>query len=68
MQWRGHTVRGTSSYLEPWKRITKFANDIVKQLRQRFPPEEFLEALDVVDPRQWKAARDYDFAQSIPLV
>jgi CHASE3 domain sensor protein len=67
VQWRGHTIRGSTSYLEPWRRVTAFAHDIVKQLQKRFPNEDFLDALDIIDPQQWKAARDHDFSESIFL-
>lgn len=52
---------GKSSYFGPWKRLTTFANQIAKALSKRFPAEDFLEALDVVDPRQWVTAHDTSY-------
>ena len=33
----------------PWRRITKFANEIAGTIATRFPPEEFLKALDIIN-------------------
>ena len=41
------------------------ASDIVEELRKRFPTDAFLEALDVVDPRQWKTSRNHDFVEGM---
>jgi hypothetical protein len=56
--WRGHELNGRGTYKDPWKRITKFANEIVSKLLVRFPKQDFLDALDIFDPSQWKAARE----------
>jgi hypothetical protein len=45
----------------------KFANDVHKTLETRFPPEEFLEALDIIDPRTWNTALDHESGSSISL-
>jgi hypothetical protein len=63
--WRGHEIKGKDSYIKPWRRITTLANQIAGTIAHRFPSEEFLKALDVVDPREWGAARDPSFAASI---
>ena len=44
-----------------WRRITKLANQIAGTIVKRFPTEEFLKALDVVDPREWAMAHDQSF-------
>ena len=67
MGWKGHDIKGKGSYYGPWKRIVKFANDIHKTLETRFPPEEFLEALDIIDPRTWNTAFDHESGSSIFL-
>ena len=51
--WRGYVIKGKVSYLAPWKRVVKFANEIAATIVTRFPPEDFLKSLDVVDPREW---------------
>ena len=67
--WRGHQIRGTGSYLKPWKRITNFANQIAGTIAKRFPAEDFLKALDIIDPREWAAAQDHSFhARTFPLM
>jgi hypothetical protein len=43
-------------YFESWKRITIFANEISTKLLARFSKEDFIDALDIIDPRQWKQA------------
>lgn len=48
--WRGCKFTGRGTYFEPWKRITTFANEVSKRLFARFPKEEFIDALDIVDP------------------
>ena len=48
----------------PWRRITKFANEIAGTIAKRFPPEEFLKALDVVVPEEWVKAHDPSFTVS----
>ena len=48
----------------PWKRITKFANQIAGTIATRFPSEEFLKALDVINPREWATAHDPSFNAS----
>jgi hypothetical protein len=48
----------------PWKRITKFANQIAGTIATRFPSEEFLKALDVIIPREWATAHDPSFSAS----
>ena len=66
--WRGHVIRGKVSYLDPWKRIVTFANQIAEKIVKRFPSEDFLKALDVMDPRQWTDAHDQCFTASMFLV
>lgn len=48
----------------PWKRITKFANQIAVTIVKRFPPEDFLKVLDIVAPEEWKKAHDPSFSTS----
>lgn len=59
--WRGHQIKGKGSYLMPWRRITKLANQIAGTIAKRFPAEEFLKALDIIDPREWATAHDPSF-------
>ena len=66
--WRGHVIKGKGSYLGPWKRVVTFANQIAEKLAQRFPTEDFFQALDVMDPRQWADAHDQSFATSMFLL
>ena len=63
--WRGHVIKGKVSYLAPWKRVVKFANEIAATIVTRFPPEDFLKSLDVVDPREWVDAHDPAFNASM---
>ena len=65
--WRGHSIKGKASYLGPWKRIVRFANQIAGTIAKRFPSEEFLKALDVMDPRVWSDMQDRCFNASIPF-
>ena len=67
LTWRGHKIMGKGSYFGPWKRVTGFANEVAHRLLARFPREDFLDALDIVDPRQWRAAHDPNFYSSIFL-
>jgi hypothetical protein len=64
LQWRDHEIKGEESYLGPWDRITKFAVDISKKLLARFPQTEFLESLDILNPKIWKTARDPMYQKS----
>lgn len=48
----------------PWKRITKFANEIAGTIAKRFPPEKFLKILDVIVPEEWIKAHDPSFIVS----
>jgi len=48
----------------PWKRITKFANQISDTISTRIPTEDFLKALDVLVPKEWAAAHDSNFNSS----
>ena len=48
----------------PWRRITKFANEIAGTIAKRFPPGEFLKALDVIVPEEWVKAHDPSFTVS----
>ena len=66
--WRGYVIKGKVSYLAPWKRVVKFANEIAGTIAKRFPSEEFLKALDVVDPHEWADAHDRYFNASMSLV
>lgn len=59
--WREHSIKGTGSYLMPWRRITRFANAIASTITKRFPSEEFLKALDVIVPEEWIKANDPNF-------
>ena len=54
--------------MTPWRRITKFANQVAGTIATRFPPEEFLRALDVVVPDEWAKAHDPSFPASNVLV
>ena len=67
MSWKDDDIQGKGSYYGPWKRIVKFANDVRKVLETRFPPEEFLQALDIIDPQTWKTALDRESGSSILL-
>src|SRR5204863_257873 len=58
---------GPPVILPPGDEQSTLQTNIVVQLRKRFPPEDFLEALDVVDPQQYKSARHYNFSQSASL-
>jgi hypothetical protein len=40
--------------LKPWIEITQYANNLVDQLKKRFPSTPFLNALKILDPREWK--------------
>jgi hypothetical protein len=42
-----------------------FANDVDETLKTRFPAEEFLEAMDIIDPSKWKEAHDRESGSSI---
>jgi hypothetical protein len=64
LTWGAHQLRGKGSYLQPWKRITKFANEIAGTIAKRFPPEEFLKSLDVFVPEEWRKAHDPSFSTS----
>jgi hypothetical protein len=66
--WRGHVIKGKGSYLGPWKQVVTFANQIAEKLVMRFPTEDFLQALDVMDPHQWADAHDLCFTASIFLI
>lgn len=66
--WRGHVIKGKASYLGPWKRVVAFANQIAGKIVKRFPSEDFLKALDVMDPRQWADAQDRGFSASMFFV
>jgi hypothetical protein len=66
--WRGHSIKGKASYLAPWKRVVTFANQIASTIAKRFPSEEFLKALDVMDPHEWADAHDHCFNSSIFLM
>ena len=63
MNWKDHDIKGKGSYYGSWKRILKFVNDVREALETRFPPEEFLQALDIIDSQTWKTAidRESDF-------
>jgi hypothetical protein len=52
----------------PWRRITQFANQVAGTIAERFPPEEFLNALDFVVPGEWAKAHDTSFHVSNVLV
>jgi hypothetical protein len=67
LSWEDHDIKGKGSYYGPWKRIVKFANDIHQALKTRFPPEQFLQALDIIDPETWKTALDRESGSSILL-
>ena len=64
LNWRGHAIVGKDTYLNPWKRITKFACDVAEKLRKRFPPSPFLAGLAILNPQAWKAARDKHYNKS----
>ena len=38
--------------------------DVVSRLLIRFPKQDFLETLDIIDPQQWKSAHDINFQWS----
>ena len=40
--------------MKPWMEITQYANNLVDQLKKRFPSTPFLNALKILDPREWK--------------
>ena len=40
------------------KELQNLQNDIVVKLLARFPKQDFLDALDIFEPSQWKGARD----------
>ena len=67
MNWEDHDIKGKGSYYGPWKWIVKFANDVREALETRFPPEEFLQALDIIDPQTWKTALDRESGSSFLL-
>jgi len=67
LQWRGHNIIGKGSYLAPWKQITEFACGVSERLKERFPPEELLEAMDIVNPALWKQSRDPSFKSGTSL-
>jgi len=46
-------------YFGPWRRITDFAKLLCNKLQERFPKEAFLEALDIMEPHEWKTMRDF---------
>ena len=66
--WRGHVIKGKASYLASWKRVVTFANQIAGTIAKRFPSEEFLKALDVVDPREWTDVQDRSLNASMSFV
>jgi hypothetical protein len=65
LRWREYDIKGQGSYYGPWKRIVAFANDVDGTLKARFPAEEFLEAMDIIDPMKWKEAHDWNSGSSI---
>ena len=38
--------------MKPWMEITQYANNLVDQLKKRFPSMLFLNALKILDPRK----------------
>ena len=40
--------------MKPWMEITQYANNLVDQLKKRFPSTPFLNALKILDSREWK--------------
>ena len=40
--------------MKPWIEITQYANNLVDRLKKRFPSTPFLNALKILDPREWK--------------
>src|SRR5438552_3306455 len=65
--WRGHSIKGKASYLAPWRHVVRFANQIAETIAKRFPSEDFLKALDVMDPRLWGDVQDRCFNTSMFL-
>ena len=51
----------------PWKKITMLANQIAGTIVKRFPPQEILNALDIVVPEEWAKVHDPGFYVSINL-
>jgi hypothetical protein len=59
LNWKKHILKGKGSYLSPWQQITTFALNVSEKLAERFPNDQFLQALEVFDPLTgWKNARD----------
>ena len=52
----------------PWKKVADFANQVAGTIATRFPPEEFLSALDIVVPEEWAKAHDTSFRVSNVLI
>ena len=36
----------------------RYANNIAKQLEERFPSTDFLDALQIMNPQEWKDHRE----------
>jgi hypothetical protein len=56
--WKGHEIWGKETYFKPWTEITQYANNIAKQLEKRFPSTDFLDALRIMNPQEWKDHRE----------
>src|SRR5205814_8132785 len=35
--WKGHEIRGTETYFQPWTEINQHINNITEKLKKRFP-------------------------------
>ena len=57
----GHEIYGEESYLNPWRTATQFTSHTIKGLKNRFPDDEFLKALDILNPQAWKDYIQYDY-------
>jgi hypothetical protein len=55
--WKGHEIWGKETYFKPWMEITQYADNIAKQLEKRFPSTDFLDALRIMNPQEWKDHR-----------
>ena len=61
MKWKGHDISGEESYLNSWKKATELVSQTIKGLQDRFPDDEFLKALDILNPQTWKDYIQYDY-------
>ena len=57
LSWRTHQISGKKSYIGPWLKITEFVSNITTKLAERFPPEPFLNALQIFNPLAWMEHR-----------